>query len=182
MGRRRIAFILLAALLSVPSFGADASKADAKESPANVTAQDKVTVKGKVIDGTGQPVPGAAILIAGTQTGTMTDINGYYSIEVSGPGVKLEVTSMGYKTQTVTVPKSLELNIFLQDDATELDQAVVVGMGHQRKASVIGAISSVANTELEIPQRNLTNALAGKVAGAVVVQRTGEPGMDNAEF
>ena len=121
MGRRRIAFILLAALLSVPSFGADASKADEKESPANVTAQDKVTVKGKVIDGTGQPVPGAAILIAGTQTGTMTDINGYYSIEVSGPGVKLEVTSMGYKTQTVTVPKSLELNIFLQDDATELD-------------------------------------------------------------
>ena len=182
MGRRRIAFILLAALLSVPSFGADASKADAKESPANVTAQDKVSVKGKVLDGTGQPVPGAAILIAGTQTGTMTDINGYYSLEVSGPGVKLEVTSMGYKTQTVTVPKSLELNIFLQDDATELDQAVVVGMGHQRKASVIGAISSVANTELEVPQRNLTNALAGKVAGAVVVQRTGEPGMDNAEF
>ncbi len=182
MGKRRVTFILLAVLLSAPLYGGLSINANANESSAIVSAQDKVTVKGKVIDGTGQPVPGAAILIAGTTTGTMTDINGYYSIEVSGPGVNLEVTSMGYKTQIVTVPKSLELNIYLQDDATELDQAVVVGMGHQRKASVIGAISSVANNELEVPQRNLTNALAGKIAGAVVVQRTGEPGMDNAEF
>ena len=182
MGGRRLAFILLAALLSVPTFGANADEPGTNGRSGIISLQDNVTVKGKVIDGTGQPVPGAAILVAGTTAGTMTDINGYYSIEVSGPGVNLEVTSMGYKTQIVTVPKSLELNIFLQDDATELDQAVVVGMGHQRKASVIGAISSVANNELEVPQRNLTNALAGKVAGAVVVQRTGEPGMDNAEF
>jgi TonB-linked SusC/RagA family outer membrane protein len=183
MGMRKIVFFLLAALLSTPSWGGEAIGLSANESAAGVwAAPEKVTVKGKVIDSTGQPVPGAAVLIPGTQIGSTTDINGYYSIDVSGPGVKLEVSSMGYKTQIVTVPKSLELTIYLQDDATELDQAVVVGMGYQRKASVIGAISSVPNDQLEVPQRNLTNALAGKVAGAVVVQRTGEPGMDNAEF
>ena len=183
MGKRKVALILLAVSLAVPSFGAEPGISAAEDNAAGISAApSKVTVKGKVIDSTGQPVPGAAVMIKGTQTGTMSDLNGYYELEIPGPGTVLEVSSLGYKTQTETVPKSLELNIFLKDDATELDQAVVVGMGHQRKASVIGAISSVANTELEIPQRNLTNALAGKVAGAVVVQRTGEPGMDNAEF
>ena len=61
----------------------------------------------------------------------------------------------------------------MEEDTLEMDAAVVVGMGHQRKASVIGAISSVSRDALKIPQRNLTNALAGKIAGAVVVQRTG---------
>lgn len=118
----------------------------------------------------------------GTKNGVITDLNGYYFIQVPSVGATLEFSCLGFKTYEATVPKSLALDIFLEEDTLEMEEAVVVGMGHQRKASVIGAISSVVKDELQIPQRNLTNALAGKVAGAVVVQRTGEPGMDNAEF
>ncbi len=151
-----------------------------------LSAQEKngpLLAKGKVIDGTGQPVPAAYVIVDGTvRTGTLTDDNGYYVIEVPKIGTVLEISAIGYKTQKVIVPASLSIDVFLEDDTLEMDEAVVVGMGYQRKASVIGAISSVANDELRVPQRNLTNALAGKVAGTVVVQRSGEPGMDNAEF
>lgn len=178
-----MALISLALAGTVSSVPAYANKrADAAPVTSTVSQQGNLIVKGKVIDSTGQPVPGVAVLIQGTKTGTQTDLDGYYVINVHSVGTKLEFSSLGYKTQVQAVPKSLALDIFLQDDTQELDQAVVVGMGHQRKASVIGAISAVAKDELEVPQRNLTNALAGKVAGAVVVQRTGEPGMDNAEF
>ena len=145
-------------------------------------AQQSLTCRGTVRDRSGQPMPGVAVLIKGTQVGSMTDINGYYVVDVPSVGTELEFLCMGYKTQVQKVPKSLNLDVFLDEDTLEMEEAVVVGMGYQRKASVIGAISAVKNDELQIPQRNLTNALAGKVAGAVVVQRSGEPGLDNAEF
>ena len=143
---------------------------------------ERLIAKGKVIDPNGQPVAGVAVIIDETKTGTVTDGNGYYVIDVPNVGVHLTFTCLGYKPQTAVVPKSLSLDIYMEEDTLEMDAAVVVGMGHQRKASVIGAISSVSRDALKIPQRNLTNALAGKIAGAVVVQRTGEPGLDNAEF
>ena len=160
-------------LVSFP-LAADSFRSGSEGNVAEISEQAPLVVKGKVIDSSGQPVPGVGVLIKGTVNGTVTDMNGYYVIQVPSAGVVLEFSSLG--------PKSLALDIFLEDDTLEMEEAVVVGMGHQRKASVIGAISSVVKDELQIPQRNLTNALAGKVAGAVVVQRTGEPGMDNAEF
>ena len=168
-------------LVSFP-LAADSFRSGSEGNVAEISEQAPLVVKGKVIDSSGQPVPGVGVLIKGTVNGTVTDMNGYYVIQVPSAGVVLEFSSLGYKTQEASVPKSLALDIFLEDDTLEMEEAVVVGMGHQRKASVIGAISSVVKDELQIPQRNLTNALAGKVAGAVVVQRTGEPGMDNAEF
>lgn len=183
---RQIAIFALCMLIAVPGFGAEAENGERNVTSASIftppSRDDKVIVKGKVIDSQGQPVPGVAVIISGTTTGTLTDTNGYYFLEVPGVGTKLEFSSLGYKAQEAVVPKSLALDIYLEEATLEMDEAVVVGMGYQRKASVIGAISSVVKDELEVPQRNLTNALAGKVAGAVVVQRTGEPGMDNAEF
>lgn len=167
---------------SAPAFANKRTEATQNHVQVSIDQSKDLVVKGKVIDSSGQPVPGVAVMIQGTKIGTQTDLDGYYVINVPSMDVKLEFSGLGYKTQVQAVPKSLALDIFMQDDTQELDQAVVVGMGHQRKASVIGAISSVVKDELEVPQRNLTNALAGKVAGAVVVQRTGEPGMDNAEF
>lgn len=180
-GGGEIIHTLLSVLVSF-FLSADFASASPGRHPAPATLQQDLVLKGKVIDGSGQPVPGAAVMIKGTNTGTVTDINGYYFIEVPSIGTALEFSALGYKTQDAVAPKSLALDIFLEEDTLEMEEAVVVGMGHQRKASVIGAISSVVKDELQIPQRNLTNALAGKVAGAVVVQRTGEPGMDNAEF
>ena len=175
--------LLLAITLSVPSFAFAADEASESNAYSAAPARaERLIAKGKVIDPNGQPVAGVAVIIDETKTGTVTDGNGYYVIDVPNVGVHLTFTCLGYKPQTAVVPKSLSLDIYMEEDTLEMDAAVVVGMGHQRKASVIGAISSVSRDALKIPQRNLTNALAGKIAGAVVVQRTGEPGLDNAEF
>ena len=175
--------LLLAITLSVPSFAFAADEASESNAYSAAPARaERLIAKGKVIDPNGQPVAGVAVIIDETKTGTVTDGNGYYVIDVPNVGVHLTFTCLGYKPQTAVVPKSLSLDIYMEEDTLEMDAAVVVGMGHQRKASVIGAISSVSRDALKIPQRNLTNALAGKIAGAVVVQRTGEPALDNAEF
>ena len=175
--------LLLAITLSVPSFAFAADEASESNAYSAAPARaERLIAKGKVIDPNGQPVAGVAVIIDETKTGTVTDGNGYYVIDVPNVGVHLTFTCLGYKPQTAVVPKSLSLDIYMEEDTLEMDAAGVVGMGHQRKASVIGAISSVSRDALKIPQRNLTNALAGKIAGAVVVQRTGEPGLDNAEF
>lgn len=105
---------------------------------------ERLIAKGKVIDPNGQPVAGVAVIIDETKTGTVTDGNGYYVIDVPNVGVHLTFTCLGYKPQTAVVPKSLSLDIYMEEDTLEMDAAVVVGMGHQRKASVIGAISSVS--------------------------------------
>lgn len=182
-GGRRLFALLLAITLSVPSFAFAADEASESNAYSAAPARaERLIAKGKVIDPNGQPVAGVAVIIDETKTGTVTDGNGYYVIDVPNVGVHLTFTCLGYKPQTAVVPKSLSLDIYMEEDTLEMDAAVVVGMGHQRKASVIGAISSVSRDALKIPQRNLTNALAGKIAGAVVVQRTGEPGLDNAEF
>ena len=182
-GERRLFALLLAITLSVPSFAFAADEASESNAYSAAPARaERLIAKGKVIDPNGQPVAGVAVIIDETKTGTVTDGNGYYVIDVPNVGVHLTFTCLGYKPQTAVVPKSLRLDIYMEEDTLEMDAAVVVGMGHQRKASVIGAISSVSRDALKIPQRNLTNALAGKIAGAVVVQRTGEPGLDNAEF
>ena len=144
--------------------------------------QDELIVRGKVMDVSGKPIAGVSVVVSGTTTGTVTDANGYYEIEVPSLDSKLDFSFLGYKPQQQAVPRRLALEVVLEEDTVEMEAAVVVGMGHQRKASVIGAISSVVKDELMIPNRNLTNSLAGKIAGAVVVQRSGEPGMDNAEF
>ena len=182
-GERRLFALLLAITLSVPSFAFAADEASESNAYSAAPARaERLIAKGKVIDPNGQPVAGVAVIIDETKTGTVTDGNGYYVIDVPNVGVHLTFTCLGYKPQTAVVPKLLSLDIYMEEDTLEMDAAVVVGMGHQRKASVIGAISSVSRDALKIPQRNLTNALAGKIAGAVVVQRTGEPGLDNAEF
>lgn len=182
-GERRLFALLLAITLSVPSFAFAADEASESNAYSAAPARaERLIAKGKVINPNGQPVAGVAVIIDETKTGTVTDGNGYYVIDVPNVGVHLTFTCLGYKPQTAVVPKSLSLDIYMEEDTLEMDAAVVVGMGHQRKASVIGAISSVSRDALKIPQRNLTNALAGKIAGAVVVQRTGEPGLDNAEF
>lgn len=149
---------------------------------ATSAAADNLSFQGKVMDRDGMPLPGVAVVLQGTNRASITNVDGFFVLEVPSVGVDVEFSCLGFVTQVVKVPKSLSANVILDDDTLEMDEAVVVGMGKQRKVSVIGAVSAIDNQELMVPTRNLTNALAGKVAGAVVVQRTGEPGMDDAEF
>ncbi len=142
---------------------------------------DKKMIRGKVLDSQGVPLPGATVIVVGTTNGNVTDLSGYYTIEAK-EGDVLRFSFIGYKEQEVKVGSRTAIDVILQEDITTLDEAVVVGMGVQRKASVIGSISSISVNDIKIPSRSLTNALSGRMAGAVVVQRSGEPGNDDASF
>ena len=138
-------------------------------------------IRGKVTDLTGQPLPGATIMIVGTSKGVVTDVDGYYVIEAERGNV-LRFTYIGFEEKTVQVEKRLAIDVTLSESTTQLEEAVVVGMGSQRKASVVGSISTIKTEALMIPQRSLVSSLSGKIAGATIVQRSGEPGYDNASF
>ena len=141
----------------------------------------KRQVKGKVIDTQGQGLIGVTIIIKETNVGIISDFDGYYAVDAEA-GQTLVFTYLGFKTQEVKIPSTFVIDIVMQEDITDLDEVVVVGMGTQRKVSVIGSISSVNVSELKTPSRSLTNSLAGRLAGVIAVQRSGEPGFDNSNF
>ncbi len=150
--------------------------------PVRETRQDPVgQAKGKVIDAQGQELIGVVVTVKGTNTTAVTDLDGYYIINARA-GQTLQFTYIGFKTFEAKIPTSLTVDAVLTEEVNELDEVVVVGMGKQRKASVIGAISGVSITELKTPSRSLSNGLAGRLAGIIAVQRSGEPGYDNASF
>lgn len=143
--------------------------------------RDDRPVKGKILDSKGQPIIGASVRVQGTTTGVSSDANGYYIIQAS-KGQTLLFSYLGFKPVTAIVPASLSLDIVMEENVKGLDEVVVVGMGTQRRASVIGSISTVRVADLRTASRSLTNSLAGRMAGIVAVQRSGEPGYDNANF
>ena len=113
--------------------------------------------------------------------GTATDINGNYLIDVS-PDDVLEFSYVGYKTQDVAVAGRGQLDVVLEQNDAILDAVEVVGYGVQKKISVIGSQQSIEVEELKVPVANLSQGLAGRVAGLVSVQRTSEPGFDDADI
>lgn len=141
----------------------------------------KKIIRGKIIDLDGNALPGTKVMVEGTNYGVVADNEGYYVIE-AGVGNTLVFTAVGFLEQKVLISTKTAIDIVLEEATTYLNEAVVVGMGTQRKVSVIGSISSVNVEELKIPTRSLTNALSGKMAGMVTVQRSGEPGRDDGSF
>ena len=140
----------------------------------NANAQ-RTTVKGTVSDDTGGSIPGASVVVQGTTRGVITDLDGSYSIEV-GTNDKLVISFIGYDEQIVTVGTQTVIDITLYEKRSELEEVTIVGFGSQRKASVIGAISSVSVSELRMPVGKVSTSLAGRLAGVVSLQRSGEPG------
>lgn len=139
-------------------------------------------ISGKVIDDTGETVIGATVRVEGTTTATVTDIDGTFSIKAA-IGDKLVISYVGYETKTVEIVDNHLLQIEIVPSESLLDEVVVVGYGQQKKASVVGAISTVSTKELkQSPTANITNALAGKLPGLVTVQSSGEPGADLASL
>lgn len=138
-------------------------------------------VKGTIVDETGGPLPGATVVIAGSTGGSITDMDGKFTINVS-PGSKIVVSFIGMETQVIDYNGQLELNITLKESIDELEEVTIVAYGKQKKESVIGSISTIRPSELKIPASNLTTALAGRMPGVISYQRSGEPGKDNAEF
>ncbi|HHU98192.1 MAG TPA: TonB-dependent receptor [Petrimonas sp.] len=145
------------------------------------TFAQTITVRGQVVDSQYEPVPGATIVVVGTTKGVITDVDGRYSIEVQ-PTDQLQFSFLGLQTQTINVNNRTTLNVTLEEQAELLDEVTVVAFAKQRKESVISSITTVNTKDLKVPSSNLTTALAGRVAGLISYQRSGEPGRDNADF
>lgn len=135
----------------------------------------RVTVTGLVLDDTDLPIPGAAVMVRGSSRGVITDNDGQFAIEVS-PHDVLIFQFLGFEDEEVKVGDQMHIVVRMRTIASALDEVTVVAYGAQRKASVIGAISTVNTDALKTGVGQVSSSLAGKMAGLVVLQRTGEPG------
>ena len=134
-----------------------------------------ITVKGKVM-ADGEPVIGATVLVKGVSTGTATDIDGNFTLNVASKAV-LVVSSIGYETQEVPVNGRTLINVVLKSDVVALKDVVVVGYGVQKKVNLTGAVSSLSTDELEgKPIANVLEAMQGTTPGLVIQQGTSTPG------
>ena len=127
-------------------------------------AQGKVS--GTVVDDTGEAIIGASVVVKGTGNGTVTDIDGNYTILNVPQGATLVFSYVGYRTQNITVAGNSQINVTMVEDKQSLDEVVVVGYGVQRKSDVTGALTRVNEKELNSkPVSNAFEALQGKAAG-----------------
>jgi len=143
--------------------------------PLGVYAQS-VSVKGIVKDAKGEPLIGVNVIEVGASVGTITDVNGSFTLKVS-PTAKLKISYLGFQTAILEVGGKANLNVVLQDDNKVLNEVVVVGYGTQRKEAVTGSVASVSGSMLkEVPAGNITQALQGRVAGVNLQQTDSKPG------
>jgi TonB-linked SusC/RagA family outer membrane protein len=146
---------------------------------ASAYAQD-VTIKGKVNDEQGQGLPGVSILVKGTSTGTVTDPEGNYTVNVSGANT-LVFSYIGYVTQEIPLGSRTSLDVKMLSDSKALEEVVVVGYGTAKKATLTGSVTAVKGAELQkAPAANLSNTLGGRLPGVSAVQASGEPGNDGS--
>ena len=150
--------------------------------PIQAFAQSTVSIKGTVLDGQGQPVVGATVMVDGTTNGVVTDLDGNYVLKNVPPDGAIRFSCMGYVDQVKPIKGATSVSTILYENAESLEEAVAVAFGTQKRESVVGAITFVKPAELKAPTSNLTTTLAGNVAGIISYQRTGEPGEDDASF
>ena len=144
-------------------------------------SQEK-TISGIVIDSSGNPIPGVNILEESNKNnGAVTDFDGNFNISVIDES-KLIFSYVGFITKEISTKGLSNLEVVMEEDLMGLDAVTVVAYGTQKKASVIAAVTSINPEELRVPTSNLTSSIAGRVAGVISYQRSGEPGRDNAEF
>ena len=166
---RRASMILGLSLLSAPLSYSVYAEDGVSNTMVQVVTQTK-TVKGTIIDESGEPLIGVSIVVKGTSTGTITDFNGNFSIDLPAGRKELVISYIGYKEQTVTVTGNGPVNVKMVSDTQALDEVVVVGYGTMKKRDVTGAITSISSEAIE--QKMATNvfeALQGTTAGVQVV-------------
>jgi len=145
--------------------------------PVHSFAQN-LRVEGRVLDELGEGMIGAGVVIQGTTTGTITDMDGHFVLPSVPRGAILEVSSVGYATQEVQVTGT-GIIVQMELDSRALDEAVVVAYGQQKKVTITGAVSAVSGEGLlKAPVANVANALQGNLPGVSAVQASGMPGAD----
>ena len=159
---KRILFFLFCSFFSLSLYAQEISVS------GNITAKDD-----------GQPLPGVSVVIQGTTTGTITDFDGNYTLQVPS-NATLEFSYIGMKGQTIQVDGRSTIDVILASDYTDLDEVIVVGYGVQKKSVVTAAISSVSSEELEnsTPTR-IEDVMKGRVSGVQITQSSGQPGSDS---
>ena len=145
--------------------------------------QNKRKISGRVTDIKGEPLIGVNVTVDGDANGSITNMDGLYEIFVTKKSVVLKFTYIGFKTSDIRTNASTNIyDVTLEEQVNELEETVIVGYGTQRKISNIGAQSSMKMEDIKTPSASLTTTLAGRLAGVVAVQRTGEPGKDAADI
>ncbi len=141
------------------------------------------TVTGVVTDpDDGSPLPGVSIIIRGTSNGTLTGVNGEYTLSVA-PDDVLQFSYVGYETTDVTVGNQSVINMRMSTDIAQLEEIVIVGYGEQKKVTVTGAVSAIKGKELtKSPSMNLGTSLSGRLPGLFVIQSSGEPGNEDVSI
>ena len=142
---------------------------------STVSAQ---TVSGTVTDSSG-PLPGASIVVKGTTNGTQTDFDGNYSLDDVDSSATLVFSYIGFATQEIELNGQETLNVTLEEDASQLEEVVVVGYGTQKRANLTGAVAKIGGEDIAAVQAvRVDDALAGKLAGVLIQNQSGEPGAD----
>jgi TonB-linked SusC/RagA family outer membrane protein len=139
----------------------------------------EIRINGKVTDSNNESLIGVSVKIKGAQTGSITDVDGNYSISVSQRNSELVFSYVGYETREITVGNQDIINIILQESSIALDQVVVIGYGTAKRSDLTGAISSVDAAQIQkVPVTNLAQAMQGRMSGVQVINNDGTPGAD----
>jgi len=153
------------------------------DSTSYSTLQEYV-VKGTVKDASsGEALIGVTVRVQGTTLGTLTDINGKFSLTIPDRQAILSFSFIGFTTQELPVSAGADMNVLMSLEVTQIGEVLVVGYGTQKKESVVGAITQVADKELaKSGDSNITTAIAGKLSGILTIQQSGQPGQNQAEI
>ena len=146
-------------------------------------AQAQVNVRGKVVDATGETLIGVNVVLKDSRQGTVTDIDGGFSLSVPSTNSILVFSYVGFRELEVPLNGRTFVSVTMEQDTELLDEVIVVGYGTQRRTSVTGAVSTLSDTELiKAPVVGVTNVLGARVAGVTSLQQSGQPGQDGASL
>lgn len=154
-----------------------------QQKPSEVMKRNSTSVSGRITDTKGEPLVGVTVWVKDTQLSTISDVNGKYSISFEGNYNYLCYSALGFMKEELSVQKgSQTVDVVMNDDVEVLEEAVAIGYGHQKKASIVGAIATIDPNDLKIPVAKISNSLAGRLSGVISYQRTGEPGQASTFF
>ena len=146
-------------------------------------SQKKRLLQGLVKDEQGNPIIGASIQLKNTGTGVITDLDGLFQIQVTDKNSVIVISYIGYVTQEISVGDRSSITVQLKEDTKSLEEVVVTAFGAtQKKETMVGSIQQVRPAALKVPSSSLSTSFAGRMAGVIAIQRSGQPGADGADF
>lgn len=175
-GIRRTPVVLgLSAALCMPAAFSYANVDNGMDRESVLSVMQGKTIKGQILDETGESMIGVSVLVKGTTIGTVTDFDGNYTLEVPSGKNILEISYIGYKTKEITIGNNSLINIKMEPDTQALDEVVVVGYGVMKKRDLTGSIASVKAADIvKSPASNAMEALQGQVPGLDIVRNSGK--------